>query len=141
MNANLTLWRKEAPAHITGRRATSGLPTPRSGISSTTTLMADLIGTLIPKNQRTGRLDLGPTDWAELARVVEHDFNAVLRYGEADAPGTFLDQTVDCPCNTLAIQTLDGTDPRLVADAAMPILNRMIERNITPYLHDVVRRL
>lgn len=103
--------------------------------------MPELIGTVIPKNQRTGRLELGATDWAELARVVEHDFNAVLRFGEADPPGTFLNEPIDCPCYTLAIQTLDDTDPRLVADAAMPVLNRMIERNITPYFHDTVRRL
>lgn len=103
--------------------------------------MAELFGTVIPKNQRTGRLALHATDWAELARVVEHDFNAVLRYGEADPPGTFLNEPVDCPCYTMAIQTLDDTDPRMVADAAMSVLNRMIERNITPYLHDTVRRL
>ena len=103
--------------------------------------MAELFGTVIPKNQRNGRLELRATDWAELARVVEHDFNAVLRYGEADPPGTFLNEPIDCPCYTLAIQVLDDTDPRSVAEAAMSVINRIIERNITPYLHDTVRRL
>jgi anaerobic ribonucleoside-triphosphate reductase len=99
-----------------------------------------LFGSIFPKNTATGRVRLTPGDWAELAKIIEGRFKAVMHFSESNGPGVFLGQPFDFPAYLFGVQVLDDTDPNEIVEAFSPILDRMLARNTHPYFHDRIAR-
>lgn len=130
---------REETLGFTPRRATGPTPSP-DGALFPHHGMAQLFGSIIPKNTATGYLRLTPGDWAELAKVIEGGFHAVLHFSESNGPGVFLNQPFDYPCYLFGVQVLDDTDPNEIVEAFSPLLERMLTRNTHPYFHDRIAR-
>lgn len=87
------------------------------------------VGTIIPKYRPDGRLEVAPDGWSEIREVIEARFGARMYLSESDNGGTFLGRPCESPCYLLGIEGDDDTNPNMVINAVVPVLDRLIARN------------